>query len=133
MISLWGWSIILIERCLMDKGGTFMKATTERWIFLILSVIVPLFYFSMYFPIWNGRELLLVNSGKLGIIFFVYQCTCLVFAILRLSFSKLRNTDSCLLTLLRAFFFITSLALTLFVGYFFALELLGVPWFPAQR
>ena len=110
-----------------------MKTTTGRWIFLTLFLIVPLLYLSMYFPIWNGKALLLANSGKPGIIVFVFQCICLVFAILCLCFDKLRNGDSCLLTLMTAFFFIGSLALTLFVGYFFVLELFGVPWFPAQR
>lgn len=110
-----------------------MKTNTERWGSLIFCLTVPLIYFLMYLPIWNGKELLLANSGKIGIIFFVYQCICLVFAILRLSFAKLRNADSCLGISVSAFFSFTSLAITLFVGYFFLLELFGFPSFPAQR
>jgi hypothetical protein len=110
-----------------------MKTTTGGWIFLILSIFVPLLYLSMYFPFWNGKELLLANSGKLGIILFVFQCIWLVFATLRLCFAQLRNEDSCLLTSVFAFFFVCSLTLTCFVGFFFILELFNIPWFPAQR
>ena len=117
----------------LTNGGDFVKTTTGQWIFLILSLIVPLIYLSMYLPIWNGKELLLANSGTPGIVIFVFQCICIVFAILCLCFDKIRNGDSCLLTLASAFFFIASLALTLLTGFFFILELFGVPWFPAQR
>ena len=111
-----------------------MKKITGRWIFWIMSLILSLIYLSMYLPIWNGKELLLTNLGTLlELYFFVFQCICIVFAILCLCFDKTRNGDSCLLTLVSAFFFITSLALTLFVGFFFILELFGVLWFPAQR
>ena len=111
-----------------------MKTTTiGRWIFLILSLIVPFLYLSMYFPVWNGKELLLVNSGTLGIVLFVFQCVSLLFAILCLCFAKLRNSDSYLLFLVEAIFFIASLAITGFCWFFFIMELLNVPWFPAQR
>ena len=114
-----------------------MKTTTTgRWIFLILSLIVPILYLSMYFPIWNGKELLLenlVNSGTLGIAIFVFQCICLLFAILCLCFAKLRNSDSCLLFLIEAIFFVVSLAITCFCWLFFVMELLNIPWFPAQQ
>ena len=110
-----------------------MKTSTGRWIFSILFLIIPLIYLSMYFPIWNGKELLLAHSGTPGIVLFIFQCICLLFAILHLCFAKLRNSDSCLLTLVAAFFFIASLVLTCFFGYFFLLEYLGIPWFPAQR
>lgn len=111
-----------------------MKITTiGRWIFLILSLIVPFLYLSMYFPVWNGKELLLVNSGTLGIVLFVFQCVSLLFAILCLCFAKLRNSDSCLLFLVEAIFFIASLAITGFCWFFFIMELLNVPWFPAQQ
>lgn len=116
------------------NGGIFAKTTTiGRWIFLILSLIVPFLYLSMYFPVWNGKELLLVNSGTLGIVLFVFQCVSLLFAILCLCFAKLRNSDSCLLSLFEAIFFVASLAITCFCWFFFIWELLNVPWFPAQR
>ena len=110
-----------------------MKVTKGRWAFLILAVLVPLFYFSMYLPIWNGKELILANSGTPGIIFFIFQSICLVFAILCLSVAKFRSEDHCLMTGVGVFLFIASLALTCFAGYFFTLELLGLPSFPAQR
>ena len=110
-----------------------MKTTTGRWIFLILSLVVPLLYFSMYLPIWNGKELVLANSGTPGIIFFVFQCICFMFTISRLFVTKIRGEDNCLLTCVETGIFVTSLALTCFVGYFFVLELLGLPSFPAQR
>ena len=110
-----------------------MQITKGRWIFLIFALLVPLLYFSMYLPIWNGKELILSNSGTPGIIFFAFQSICFVFVILCLSVAKLRNGDGCLLTSIGAFLFLASLALTCFTGYFFVLELLGLPSFPAQR
>ena len=110
-----------------------MKTATSRWIFLILSLIVPCVYLSMYLPIWNGEELLLANSGKLGLILFVFQCMCLIFAIVCLCSDKVRNGDCWPLTFALGFVLVVSLALTLFFGSFFVLELSGVPWFPAQR
>ena len=86
----------------------------------------------MYLPIWNGKELSLAN-GALATILFVSQCISLVLAILQLLFVKLRNSDSCLLTLVFGLFFISSLLFTCFVGFIFILELFGIPWFPAQR
>lgn len=110
-----------------------MKTTRGHWVFPILSLVVPLLYLSMYLPIWNGKDLLLTNSGTPGIVLFIFQCISLVFAVLRLCFTKLRNEDSCFLTLVSASLFIASLVLTLFTGFFFMLELFNVPWFPAQR
>jgi len=109
-----------------------MKKTTGCLIFSILSLIVPLVYLSMYLPVWNGKELILANSGP-GIVFFSFQCICLMFAVVCLCFEKIRNSDGCLLIFISAFLFAASLLLTLFTGFFFVLELLSVPWFPAQR
>ncbi len=115
------------------NGWLFVKTMTiGRWIFLILSLIVPLLYLSMCFPIWNGKELLLANSGTLGIVLFVFQLVILLFAILCLCFAKFRNSDSCLLFSIEAIFFIASLAITCFCWFFFILELFNVPWFPSQ-
>ena len=110
-----------------------MKATTSRWIIIVLSIIAPLLYLSMYCPIWNGKELYLAKSGTFGIILFIFQCICLVFAIVHLCFTKLRNSDSCLLTPVTMFLFIASLTLTCFYGFFFMLELFNIPWFPPQQ
>lgn len=110
-----------------------MKTSKEQCIVAILSILAPLLYLSMYLPIWGGKELLLANSGKPGIILFVFQCICLVIAILRLCLAKVRDSDSCLLTSVLAFFMVSSLVITCFFGFFFMLELFNVPWFPAQE
>ena len=109
-----------------------MKTTKGRWAFLILSAIIPLLYLSMFLPVWSGKELLLTNAGALGTALFVFQCICLAFALLRLCRGEIRHSDG-RLNVVAACFFILSLVITLFVGYFFVLELLNVPWFPAQR
>ena len=121
------------ENLKFDERGHLMKIIRGRLVFLILSIIIPFLYLSMYLPIWNGKELVLANSGKLGIVFFVFQCICLLYAILCLCFNKIRNSNSCLLSFVSFFFFITSLVITVFFGYIFILELLNVSWFPAQR
>jgi len=108
-----------------------MKRITGEKIFLLVSIIAPVLFLLMFFPIWNGKELEL--EGAFAIILFVSQCISLVLAILQLLFVKLRNSDSCLLTLVFGLFFISSLLLTCFVGFIFTLELFNIQWFPAQR
>lgn len=110
-----------------------MKTTIGHWIFLILSIIFPLFYLSMYLPIWSGKELSLANAGVFPIAIFAFQCICLAAAVIQVLFVKLRNTDNCVVFLVFCFFFIASVAFTCFTGYFFIMELLNIPWFPAQR
>ena len=100
--------------------------------FPVLLLIVSLVYLSMYLPFWNGKEWILANSGP-GIVFFAFQCICVIFAVVCLCFKKIRTSDGCLFTLISAFLLVASLLLTLFIGFFFVLELLSVPWFPAQR
>ena len=114
-----------------DEGRVSMKRISGQGIILFLSIISPLLFLSMYLPIWNGigPEL----EGVLSISLFVFQCICLVLGILQLLFVKLRNSDSCLLTLVFGLFFVCSLLLTCFVGFIFILELFSIPWFPAQR
>lgn len=107
-----------------------MKRISGEGIILFLSIIAPLLYIFMYLPIWNGKELELEG---VAIILFVSQCISLVLAVLQLLSAKLRNSDSCLLTLVFGLFFISSLLLTCFGGYIFIMELFGIPWFPAQR
>ena len=108
-----------------------MKRISGQGIILFLSIIAPSLYILMYLPIWNGKELLLYNV--LATILFVFQSISLGLAILQLLFVKLRNSDSCLLTLVFGLFFISSLLLSCFGGYIFIMELFGIPWFPAQR
>ncbi len=103
------------------------------WVFSILSLLVPLLYLSMYLPIWNGKGLSLANPGVLPLILFIFQCICVIFAILRLVIVNLRNSDNCLMTFVSGFFFVCSLVLTCFFGFIFMLELFNIPWFPAQQ
>ena len=108
-----------------------MKRISGQGIILFLSIIAPILFIFMYLPIWNGKEISLEN-GVLAIVLFVFQCIALVLAILQLLFVKLRNSDSCLLSLVFGLFFISSLLLTCFYGFLFILILLDIPWFPAQ-
>ncbi|MBQ2767556.1 MAG: hypothetical protein IJF49_05700 [Clostridia bacterium] len=108
-----------------------MKTTSGQWIYLILSLIFPLLWLSMYLPIWNGKELSLEGTFPIGL--FVFQCICLILAVLQILFANFRNSNSCLLNTVFFFFSLGSLILTCFFGFIFILELLNIPWFPAQR
>lgn len=108
-----------------------MKATPDQWIFLILSLISPLLWLSMYLPIWNGKELSLEGMFPIGL--FVFQCICLAFAVLQILFANFRNSNSCLLNTVFFFSSLSSLVLTCFFGFLFILELFNIRWFPAQR
>jgi len=110
-----------------------MKRTAGQRTVLILSVILPSLYLLMYVPIWNGKELHLSGATIFPILLFTFQCLSLAAAVLQLLFVKLRNSDSCLLTLVFGFFFIGSFILTCFYGFLFVLTLFNVQWFPAQR
>ena len=108
-----------------------MKTTPDQWIFLILSLISPLLWLSMYLPIWNGKELSLEGVFPIGL--FIFQCICLAFAVLQILFANFRNSNSCLLNTVFFFSSLSSLVLTCFFGFLFILELFNIPWFPAQR
>ena len=97
----------------------------------LLSVIGPSLYLLMYFPIWDGKELVLSNAFATTL--FVFQYICLILAILQLLLVNLRSSDSGLLNVVFGFFFVGSLVLTCFFGFFFMLELFAIPWFPAQN
>lgn len=109
-----------------------MKTTTSgRWIFLILSFLAPVLYILMYCPIWNGKEL--INSSTLTTILLLFQCLNLVHATIRLylELSLKRNGGRIAFAFDIASIF--SIFLTCFAGSIFALELFGIPWFPAQN
>ena len=107
-----------------------MKTTKGQWAFLIVSLLVPLLFLMMFVPIWNGTVFSL--NSVFARILFGFQCFCLVLAVLRLLFARLRNPERCLTSLVFGFFFVCSLALTCFYGSLFLLELFGIPWFPPQ-
>ncbi len=81
-----------------------MKGTLGQRIVLLLSVIAPLLFLSMYLPIWNGKEISLANAGIFPPLLFAFQCLSLILAVLQLVFVKLRHSDSCLMNLVFGFF-----------------------------
>ena len=109
------------------------KPTVCQWVGGVLSLLPPVLYLSMYLPIWNGKQLYLTGDSLLAIAMFVLQCAALVSSLTGLAFllqdKKSPNTLSVILFLLTSI----SLFSLCFVGFFFLLELCGVPWFPAQR
>ncbi len=108
-----------------------MKTTPGQWTYLILSLISPLLFLSMYLPIWNGKEILLEGVFPIGL--FVFQCICLALAVLQILFANFRNSNSCLLNMVFFVSSLGSLVLTCFYGFLFVLVLFDIPWFPAQR
>ena len=107
-----------------------MKCITGQRIFLLVSIIAPLLFLLMYFPIWNGKEILL--SDTITTALFVFQCVSAILAtghlFLHSTAKKVCVTVSVILNCVAIF----SIILTCFFGFFFMLELLNIPWFPAQ-
>lgn len=107
-----------------------MKRITGQRIFLLVSIIAPLLYLLMYFPIWNGKELVL--SDTITIALFVFQCVSAILTtvhlFLHITAKKVCVTVSVILNCVAIF----SIMLTCFFGFIFMLELLNIPWFPAQ-
>lgn len=107
------------------------QSAMGRWMVLSLSLLSPVCYFLMFLPLWGGKELAVSNAWIA--ILFVFQCLCVILAILRFVFCKYGKYKEGLWDLLYALVAVLSAVLTCFVGFFFVLELLGVPWFPQQR
>lgn len=107
-----------------------MKRIAEQKIFMLISIIAPLLYLLMYFPIWNGKELVL--SDTITTALFVFQCVSAILAtvhlFLHITAKKVCVTVSVILNCVVIF----SIILTFFFGFIFMLELLNIPWFPAQ-
>lgn len=106
-----------------------MKKITAQW-FLLVSIIAPLLYLLMYFPIWNGKELLL--SDTITTALFVFQCVSAILAtvhlFLHITTKRVCGTISVIFTCVA----VLSIILTCFYCSIFMLELLNIPWFPAQ-
>ena len=119
-----------LDKLEFDKGGMVMKRITGQRIFLLVSIIAPLLFLLMYFPIWNGKEILL--SDTITTALFVFQCVSAILAtvhlFLHITAKKVCVTVSVILNCVAIF----SIILTCFLGFFFMLELLNIPWFPAQ-
>ena len=108
-----------------------MKRITGQRIFLLVSIIAPLLFLLMYFPIWNGKEILL--SDTITTALFVFQCVSAILAtvhlFLNITTKRVCGTVSVILNCVAIF----SIMLTCFLGFIFMLELLNIPWFPAQN
>lgn len=106
------------------------KPTKGEWLYLILSLCPPLLYFAMCLP-WTGEVYLIVDD-PLSIIILVMQCLALITSVTQLIL-RLRNREcSCLLSVISCLLTVLSFAFVCFAGFFFVLELLNIPWFPAQ-
>ena len=106
------------------------KSMTGRKIFAISAFVSPMLYLFMYCPIWNGKELVL--SDTLTTVLFVFQCVCLVYAIIRLFLESVLKKRGGQLAFVFDLAPVFSVLLTCFYGFVFALELLEIAWFPAQ-
>ena len=108
-----------------------MKKTTKgEWVYLILSVCSPLLFFVMCLP-WDG-EVNLINANVFSITIFAIQCLALITSVTQLIFHLMQKTCSCMFCAVSCLLTVLSFALVSFVGFFFLLEMLGIPWFPAQ-
>ena len=107
------------------------KPMKGEWAYLILSVCAPLLYFAMCLP-WNG-EVYLIDANVFSIAILVIQSLALLTSVTQLVFHLMKKTCSCMFCTISCLLTVLSFALVSFVGFFFLLELLGVPWFPAQR
>ena len=107
------------------------KPTKGEWVYLILSVCSPLLYFVMCLP-WNG-EVYLIDPNVFSIAILVIQSLALITSVTQLTVRLLKKEYSCMLCVISCLLTVLSFAFVCFVGYFYMLERLGVPWFPAQR
>ena len=108
------------------------KTTNGTWIFFAVSFCSPLLYLLMYLPIWNGKELYLTSDNPFPIIIFVAQIIALVCSITQLCFRLFKKEDSFLFSIIFLLLTVFSMVSLCFVGCFFILELLNIPWFPSQ-
>ncbi|MCM1227506.1 MAG: hypothetical protein NC320_08815 [Clostridium sp.] len=95
-------------------------------IMAIISLIIPLLYFSMYLPIWNGKEIHRISFfiDFIQIIAFVVAGMNLYFI-----FIKKRMLNQIVFILST----IISAVLLCFFGIFFIENLMGIPPFPPQN
>ena len=109
-----------------------MKNQSPRVIlFAAHALIFPLLYFMMYVPIWGSNTLTLTSITV--IILFIFQLVAACMAVLRIVFLLCHRSLSGIVEIIFDMIAILSVLLTCFAGFVFTLELLGVPWFPAQR
>ena len=100
-------------------------------LFAAIAIIFPLLYFMMYVPIWGSNTLTLTSITV--IILFIFQLVAACMAVLRIVFLLCQRSLSGVVEIIFNIIAVLSVLLTCFAGFVFTLELLGVPWFPAQR
>ncbi len=98
--------------------------------FAAISLVFPLLYILMYIPVW-GSYTLTLTSGAV-IVLFVFQLVAAFLAVLRIVLLLCHRSLTAISVNVFNIIAILSVLLTCFVGFFFTLELLGIPWFPAQ-
>lgn len=100
-------------------------------LFGALSLVFPLLYILMYIPVWGSYTIKL--SGIPVIILFIFQLVAACLAALRIVLLLCHRSLTAISANIFDIIAVLSILLTCFYGFVFTLELLGVPWFPAQR
>ena len=102
------------------------KVTYAIKIKAIIALAMPLLYFLMFLPIWNGNELKIIPIDVIDII----QIASLLIAVINLYlvFVKKDVKNQTFFTVVM----VISALLTCFFGVFFVEKLMGIPLFPPQ-
>ena len=93
----------------------------------LIAFAMPILYYLMFLPIWNGKELKKTENHIIDII----QLVSLVFAVINLFFIYVKK-DVKNQTVFTAVMVISAF-LTCFVGIYFAEGLMGIPPFPPKN
>ena len=109
------------------------KPTIGQWVGRVLSLLPPMLYLAMYLPIWKGKQLYLTGDSLLVIALFVLQCAALISSLTGFIFLLRKKESSGTLSVISFLLTFASVLFLCFVGFFFVLELCGVPWFLAQQ
>ena len=106
--------------------GMANKVTYAIKIKAIIALAMPLLYFLMFLPIWNGNELKIIPIDVIDII----QIASLLIAVINLYlvFVKKDVKNQTFFTVVM----VISALLTCFFGVFFVEKLMGIPLFPPQ-
>ena len=94
------------------------KVTYAIKIKAIIALAMPLLYFLMFLPIWNGNELKIIPIDVIDII----QIASLLIAVINLYLVFVKKDVKNVISAL----------LTCFFGVFFVEKLMGIPLFPPQ-
>lgn len=102
------------------------KVTYAIKIKAIIALAMPLLYFLMFLPIWNGNELMIIPIDVIDII----QIASLLIAVINLFlvFVKKDVKNQTFFTVVM----VISALLACFFGVFFVEKLMGIPLFPPK-